>query len=197
MTKPFRSTFIIAGLLALSLILSGCQTMSAQQRSVMGTTLGSVAGALVGSQIGGGNGRMVAMALGAAVGGLVGNQFADYLNEQEQASLASSTQQALLADERQSGSVAWESDEREGVQGQIHYGEVVAASDSRAAMALGRARGQDLSLEEQRKLAQLSSNTNCRATRTSLSVEDRGVADGAVWCRTAEGDYKPLNMMAA
>lgn len=197
MKKAFRPTFLIAALLASAIFLSGCQTLSPQQRSALGTSLGSVAGALIGSEIGGGNGRLVAMALGAVVGGFVGNQFADYLNQQEQESLARSTQKALSADENSAGSMAWVSGQRAGVGGQIHYGKVVSVDDRHASQSLAQMRGSELSPQEQAQMASLSTGTQCRATRTSLSVQDRNVADGAIWCRTAEGDYKPLDMMAA
>lgn len=197
MIKVFKPTFLVAMLLAASILLSGCQTMSPQQRSALGTTVGSVAGALVGSQVGGGRGQLVAIALGAAVGGLVGNQFANYLNEREQESLARSTQLALSADDDQEGIVNWKSNEREEVAGEIRYGRAVSAADAEAANVLGLGRGELLSSEERMMLARLDQGTQCRPTRTNLSVEERGVANGAVWCRTSEGDYKPLDQMAA
>lgn len=197
MKKTLRPAIVVAAMLVFSLFLSGCQTLSSQQRSALGTTVGSVVGAIAGSQLGDGNGRLVAMALGAALGGYVGNRFADHLNQQEQESLARSTQQALLADESRAGSVAWNSDQRTGVDGQIYYGKAVAANDNQASEYLAQERGESMTPQEQSKLASLATGTNCRPTRTSLSVEERDVADGAIWCRTPEGDYKPLDMMAA
>ncbi|MEQ6887228.1 glycine zipper 2TM domain-containing protein [Halomonas sp. CS7] len=197
MKKIFRPTFLIAALLASALFLSGCQALSPQQRAALGTSVGAVAGALVGSQLGDGSGRTVAMALGAAIGGYVGNQFADYLNQQEQQSLALSTKKALRANEGRSGSIEWASDQRSNVAGEIHFGQPVSVDDGRASQTLAAARGDDLTAQEKAQMASLSTGTQCRATRTSLSVEDRDVADGAIWCRTAKGDYMPLNMMAA
>ncbi|QFT83424.1 hypothetical protein FIU88_00400 [Halomonas sp. THAF12] len=197
MKMSFRPTFLIALLLASSILLSGCQSLSAQQRTALGTSIGSVAGALVGSTLGDGNGRMVAMALGAVVGGFVGNEFANYLNEKEQESLARSTQQALNANEDSAGSMSWSSQQRKGVDGEIYYGQAIAANDRQAGDSLAIVRGSELTSQEEAQLASLSSGTQCRATRTSLSVQDRDVADGAIWCRTPQGDYQPLDAMAA
>lgn len=197
MKKMHKSSFLMVTLLCAALFLSGCQTMSPNQRTVLGTTVGSVAGALVGSQVGGGRGQLVAMALGAAVGGLVGNQFASYLNEREQESLARTTQLALSADDKETGTINWQSKERQDVNGQIQVTRTVTAGDFQASGILGQGRGDALSNEERMMLSRLEQGTTCRATRTALSVEDRNVADGAVWCRTTEGDYKPLEEMAA
>lgn len=195
MKKVFRPAFLIAALFASALFLSGCQTMTPNQRTALGTTLGSVAGVLVGSQVGGGRGQLVAMALGAAVGGLVGNQFANYLNEREQESLARTTQLALSADDHEAGSINWQSQERNGVNGQVQVTRTVASGDAEASSILGMGRGDALTNEERIMLSRLDHGTTCRATRTALSVENRDVADGAVWCRTSEGDYKPLQEM--
>ena len=197
MKKVFKPAFLIAALLSAALFLSGCQTMSPNQRTALGTTLGSVAGALAGSQVGGGRGQLVAIALGAAVGGLVGNQFANYLNEREQESLARTTQLALTADDQEAGTINWQSQERNDVTGQVQVTRTVTAGDSDASGILGLGRGDALSNEERMMMSRLDHGTPCRATRTALSVEERNVADGAVWCRTAEGDYKPLQEMAA
>ena len=197
MKKVFKPTFFITVLLVVSLFLSGCQTMTPNQRTALGTTLGGVAGALAGSQVGGGRGQLVAIALGAAVGGLVGNQFANYLNEREQESLARTTQLALSADEEEAGTINWQSQDRNGVNGEVQVTRTVTAGDSQASGILGQGRGEALSNEERMMLSRLDQGTPCRATRTALSVEERNVANGAVWCRTAEGDYKPLQEMAA
>lgn len=197
MKKVFRPITVMVTVLAFSLFLSGCQSLSSQQRSALGTTVGSLTGALVGSQVGGGSGQVVAMALGAALGGYIGNRFADHLNQQEQESLAQTTRQALLADEGRTGAVDWSSGQRTGVDGQIYYGKTVRANDRRAEDYLSEVRGKNISRQERIKLASLGAGTSCRPTRTSLSVEDRDVADGVIWCRTPEGDYKPLDTIAA
>lgn len=197
MKKMFRPAIIVAAMVVFSLFLSGCQTLSSQQRSALGTTVGSLVGVVAGSQLGDGNGRLVAMALGAALGGYVGNRFADHLNQQEQESLAQTTRQALLADDNRSGAMEWSSEQRRGVDGQVIYGRAVPAHDSQAVAYLSEVRGESVTPQEQARLASLSTGTNCRPTRTSLSVEDRDVADGAIWCRTSEGDYAPLEQVAA
>lgn len=197
MKKKFRPAIVMAAMLAFALFLGGCQTLSPQQRSALGTTVGSLVGAVAGSQLGDGNGRLVAMALGAALGGYVGNRFADHLNQQEQASLAQTTRQALLADENSSGAMAWSSEQRRGVDGRIIYGKAVPVHDSKSVAYLSEVRGESVTPQEQARLASLSMGTQCRPTRTSLSVENRDVADGAIWCRTPEGDYAPLDQLAA
>lgn len=189
--------FCLALALSAGIYLVGCQNMPADQRVALGTTFGSVAGALAGSQVGDGRGRIVAMAIGAAVGGYVGNQFAHYLNAREQESLARSTEQALAANENSSGIVPWQSDVRRGVDGRVEYSQAVASNDRNASGRLSGSMGQKLDNNTQQKLAQLPPGTVCRATRTSLSVEDRNVANGAIWCRTAGGDYKPLETLTA
>ncbi|MBB3329745.1 surface antigen [Halomonas campaniensis] len=197
MKKTFRPAIVVAAMLAFGLLLSGCQTLSPQQRSALGTGVGSLVGAVAGSQLGDGNGRLVAMALGAALGGYVGNRFADHLNQQEQESLAQTTRQALMADEGSAGAMDWTSEQRRDVDGQIIYGKAVPAHDSQSVAYLAEVRGESVSSEEQARLASLATGTHCRPTRTSLSVEDRVVADGAIWCRTPEGDYAPLDTLAA
>ncbi|GAB2723554.1 glycine zipper 2TM domain-containing protein [Halomonas garicola] len=197
MQSPFRPAVVIMAILVFSLFLSGCQSLSSQQRSALGTTVGSVAGALAGSQIGGGKGQVVAMAVGAALGGYVGNRFANHLNQQEQESLAQTTQEALRADESRAGAVDWRSGQRTDVGGQVYYGKTVSAHDNQAGDYLSDVRGKTISAQERAKLASLDEGTSCRPTRTSLSVEERGVADGVIWCRTPKGDYKPLDAIAA
>lgn len=90
-----RHSKIFAILLA-GTMLNGCQTMTADQRRTMATTIGGITGAIVGSQIGGDKeARIVAALVGGALGAYAGNLIANHLNEQDQTAVGQHTAMVL------------------------------------------------------------------------------------------------------
>jgi len=82
-----RRTYLMATapLLAMALLLAGCETKQQQ-----GTVAGAVVGGAVGSLFGSGSGRVLAIGAGAVLGGIAGNQIGKKMDERDrrEASLA-------------------------------------------------------------------------------------------------------------
>jgi len=74
-----------APLLAVALLLAGCETKQQQ-----GTVAGAVVGGAVGSLFGSGTGRVLAIGAGAVIGGIAGNQIGKGMDQRDrrEASLA-------------------------------------------------------------------------------------------------------------
>jgi len=83
----------IAGSLVVS--VASCQTTK-EDSKVLGAIVGGVAGTVIGSQFGSGKGQIFAALIGTAVGAFIGSKFAELLGEQDQTSLANSTQQSAV-----------------------------------------------------------------------------------------------------
>lgn len=82
-----RSTsFILAGAVAASLTLSGCQTMNNMgTKQGAGTLGGAVLGGLAGSQVGDGSGRLWATGAGVLLGALLGGEVGASLDKADMA----------------------------------------------------------------------------------------------------------------
>jgi surface antigen len=89
-------TKVLAGLLTLGIIASGCDGVTKQQ---IGTGLGAAAGAAGGifgaKALGGGRtGQVIGGVGGALIGGVVGNQIGRYLDDRDKQQLAKATVEA-------------------------------------------------------------------------------------------------------
>lgn len=71
--KKFNSCVLIGALL---ISLTACDTMSPDQRRVVGGLGGAAVGGLLGNSIGGGSGRTVATIAGAGLGAVAGSSLA-------------------------------------------------------------------------------------------------------------------------
>ncbi|WP_109072030.1 glycine zipper 2TM domain-containing protein [Azospirillum sp. TSH58] len=88
---------VIAAVVCVPLVLSGCQTtkMSSAECRMTGTGLGAFVGGIAGAALfGQGGGKIVAGLAGAAVGALIGNQIGSMLDCQDQQAVVLANQQA-------------------------------------------------------------------------------------------------------
>lgn len=67
---------VAAVTLAAFTAMSGCATMTPQERRLTGQITGGATGAALGSLIGGGTGRLVAIGAGAVLGTIAGGEIA-------------------------------------------------------------------------------------------------------------------------
>ena len=181
---------LATSILASSLLMTGCQTMSPQQTT--GTILGGIGGGLLCALA---TDNAAAIAACIAAGAMAGNLIGKHLSERENESLSKDIQRSLNSNPS-SGTAQWNSPERSDVRAKIEYGELVHASDSDLFNRLAAFEGVNISAADRQKLSRLDSSTVCRPTRTSLSVEDRNITDGEIWCRTDNGDYLPLSAIS-
>ena len=84
---------ILAGILVLSLALSGCASMGPKEGA--GSVVGGVGGAVIGSQFGSGTGRVVGTAIGAIAGMLIGQEVGKSLDRADQLEMQRTAQHAL------------------------------------------------------------------------------------------------------
>jgi outer membrane lipoprotein SlyB len=63
--------------LAVTAAVSGCATMTPQEKRLTGQIVGGATGAALGSLIGGGTGRLVAVGAGAVLGTIVGGKLGE------------------------------------------------------------------------------------------------------------------------
>lgn len=73
------SRILFGGLVASSLVLSGCQTNQEQQ----GQIIGAIAGGILGNQVGGGSGRTAAVIAGTILGGYLGGNIGRQMDEND------------------------------------------------------------------------------------------------------------------
>jgi len=85
---------ILAGILVLSLSLSGCASTMGPKEGA-GTVIGGVGGAVIGSQIGRGTGRVVGTAIGAIAGALIGQEVGRTLDAADRAAMERNAQYSL------------------------------------------------------------------------------------------------------
>jgi outer membrane lipoprotein SlyB len=71
--KPLIAAVTLAAFTA----VSGCATMSTQEKRLVGQITGGATGAALGSLIGGGTGRLVAVGAGAVLGTIVGGHIGE------------------------------------------------------------------------------------------------------------------------
>lgn len=179
-----------AAILSTSIFLTGCQTMSTQQTA--GTIIGGIGGGLLCALS---TDNAAAIAACVAAGALAGNLIGKHLSEKENESLSNDIQRSLN-NNTSSGTASWNSPERNNVRANIEYGELVHANDADLHKRLSSFEGVNLNASDRQKLSRLDPNTVCRPTRTSLSVDDRNITDGEIWCRTDSGDYLPLSAIS-
>lgn len=84
---------ILAGILVLSLALSGCASMGPKEGA--GSVVGGVGGAVIGSQFGSGTGRVVGTAIGALAGMLIGQEVGKSLDRADQLEMQRTAQYTL------------------------------------------------------------------------------------------------------
>ena len=88
---------IISISLAILVFLSGCNTLQTKEQT--GTAAGATVGAVVGALFS--DNKLVGAAIGAALGGIIGNRWGAYLDEKDQQSVATTTEQAINTGETQ------------------------------------------------------------------------------------------------
>ena len=88
MKKP-----IFAGILVLSLALSGCASMGPKEGA--GSVVGGVGGAVIGYQFGSGTGRVVCTGVGAIAGLLIGQEIGRSLDRADELEMQRTAQYAL------------------------------------------------------------------------------------------------------
>lgn len=69
---------------AVALVLAGCEGSQFGQKQTLGTLGGAAAGGLLGAQIGGGTGKLVATGLGVFLGGMLGSELGKSLDRADQ-----------------------------------------------------------------------------------------------------------------
>ena len=74
---------IAAVVLALAVVLSGCQSMDGHEGALIGGAAGAAGGALIGSAAAGSGNRGTGAAIGAAVGGAAGAVAGDQLHDKK------------------------------------------------------------------------------------------------------------------
>ena len=72
---------LLAGIIMLSAILSGCASYQTPSRETQGTVAGGVIGGLLGAQIGDGSGQLWAVGAGTLIGALLGSHIGGQLDE--------------------------------------------------------------------------------------------------------------------
>ncbi len=81
------SKTLIAGSMAVMLVMTGCSSIQENPKQTGGAVLGGVGGALLGSLFGGGSGRLVAIAAGTLIGAMIGNEVGKSLDKADRAAI--------------------------------------------------------------------------------------------------------------
>lgn len=81
MTRSTLKTALSAGMIASTLVLTGCAADGSNQNETLGTLLGAAAGAWAGSSIGSGDGQIIATAAGTMLGATLGNRVGRSMDE--------------------------------------------------------------------------------------------------------------------
>jgi surface antigen len=81
MTRSTLKTAMSAGMIASTLVLTGCAADGSNQNETLGTLLGAAAGAWAGSSIGSGDGQVIATAAGTMLGAAIGSQVGRSMDE--------------------------------------------------------------------------------------------------------------------
>ncbi|WP_425449978.1 RT0821/Lpp0805 family surface protein [Virgifigura deserti] len=74
----------VLAIVALVLLVGGCENYDRGTKETGGTILGGIGGALLGSQIGGGSGKIAATAAGTLLGAWIGNEVGRSLDRADQ-----------------------------------------------------------------------------------------------------------------
>lgn len=90
-TKNQTMRLLCCGIVAGSLLMTGCNADGSANNQDIGTITGGVIGGLIGSQFGAGTGQIAAAAGGAVVGAFLGNKIGASMDKTDQLA----TQQAL------------------------------------------------------------------------------------------------------
>ncbi len=98
--------YLIAPLLAGSLVLSGCAEMEQRPGETIGALVGAGVGLLLGSKVGNGTGKSLAIGLGALAGAWAGSQLGKALDEADLAK-AEEVAQGTLEDNATGETSGW------------------------------------------------------------------------------------------
>lgn len=91
-----RNTVLVS-VMALALILTGCQTNNWGTKQTVGTGAGAVLGGLAGSQVGSGSGRLWATGAGVLLGALVGSEVGASLDRADRMYMSQAQERAHTA----------------------------------------------------------------------------------------------------
>lgn len=177
---------VTVGVIFSLMIITGCSSMSADQKKLLGSVTGAVVGGVIGSQFGSGTGQVVATAVGVAVGGFLGNRFAAYLNSRQQSHVKNMVNHQLNSDPDSARGKVWhDSKSNKSVE--------VKTSESFDKSKLTKvAKNRNIHLDE-KNAHSVPENTICRYNTNTVSARNEPQAQqGTLYCRTAMGNWKPV-----
>ncbi len=91
------SKTIVAGVVAIMLVVSGCASQKNSPKQTGGAVLGGIGGALLGSMFGKGSGRLAAVAVGTLVGAMIGSEVGKSLDKADRAAIDRAEDRATTA----------------------------------------------------------------------------------------------------